>query len=338
MNTGMEDLRYLTDHYDRKIERIKQIDAPLNFVFITDQHNRLNELGSGGKNFELASNAIRSIQYILDRCPNVQYVFSGGDIGNDYDPDPDRVRASYREVYDALYSLSVPVHCVVGNHDDGLGNAFDRGDAPNPFAVLPQEMHDLCMKNNPTSENYYYFDTPQGYRFVLLNTSDKPYGYDENGNIIRECGWRMEISVKQCEWLEKEALKTDNKIIIISHSPLHNAGIYGTEGIHPSNPRDGIKPFDDTFNAPRAYYDVQKCKNVIAMICGHVHFDNLIYDEDIVTVTTLSSFAQVWAPSSPAREIGTITETAFDVFSFKGDMLYITRFGAGDDRQAHLIR
>ena len=39
----MEDIGYLTDHYDEKIERIKRIGAPLNFVFITDQHNRLNE-------------------------------------------------------------------------------------------------------------------------------------------------------------------------------------------------------------------------------------------------------------------------------------------------------
>ena len=74
------------------------------------------------------------------------------------------------------------------------------------------------------------------------------------------------------------------------------------------------------------------------MLCGHVHYDNLIYDDDIVTVTTLSSFAQEWAPSSPRRVMGDITETAFDVFSFTENMLFITRFGAGCDRQAFLLR
>ena len=31
---------YPIDDYDEKIERIKAIDAPLNFVFITDTHHR----------------------------------------------------------------------------------------------------------------------------------------------------------------------------------------------------------------------------------------------------------------------------------------------------------
>lgn len=36
----MKDLSYLTRHYDEKIARIRALRAPLNFVFITDQHNR----------------------------------------------------------------------------------------------------------------------------------------------------------------------------------------------------------------------------------------------------------------------------------------------------------
>ena len=55
----------------KKSERIKRIGAPLNFVFITDQHNRLNEYTNeytgvkpNNHTRELAVNAIRSIQYI----------------------------------------------------------------------------------------------------------------------------------------------------------------------------------------------------------------------------------------------------------------------------------
>lgn len=338
----MKDLSYLTRYYDEKIARIRALRAPLNFVFITDQHNRLTQhaLKDQGiedpARYELAVDAIRSIQYILDRCPEISFVVSGGDIGNDYARDPGEVRASLQEVMDALYSLSVPVHCVVGNHDDALGNAIDRGDDTVPFAILPQEMHALCMKYNPTPENYYYLDEPAGYRLIFLNTSDKPYYRMENGQY--PFGWRLEISDRQAEWLETQALQTERKIILISHSPLHNAGIFGTEGIGPNVPRSAIKPYDDTLNAPRVYYDVKRCKQVIAMLCGHVHYDNLIYDDDIVTVTTLSSFAQEWAPSSPRRVMGDITETAFDVFSFTENMLFITRFGAGCDRQAFLLR
>ncbi len=339
MHGNPEDLRYLTAHYDEKIARINRIGAPLNFLYITDQHHRLTqyipEMESSddmeyhrNKPTTYATPAIRSMQYIIDRCPNMRFVVSGGDIGNDYNRDPDAMRQSYHEVMDALYGLSIPVHCVIGNHDDGLGNAHDHGADTRKVVVLPDEMHALCMRNNPTPENYYYLDTDFGYRFIFANTSDRPYLMDEDGQY--PFGWRMEISNKQCEWLENDALVTDKRIIFISHAPLHNAGMYGTGAY--------IKPYDDTLNAPRAYYAVKQCRNVAAMICGHVHFDNLYYDDDIAVISSQCAYAQAWSPSCPERVIGTISETAFDVFSLKDDMMYITRFGVGYDREAHLWR
>ena len=50
------------------------------------------------------------------------------------------------------------------------------------------------------------------------------------------------------------------------------------------------------------------------------------------------AFPQEWAPSCPKREHGTVTETAFDVFSVKDDLMVITRFGAGCDRAATFLR
>ncbi|MBQ4607327.1 MAG: hypothetical protein IJB15_11510, partial [Clostridia bacterium] len=109
----MKDLRYLTDSYEEGIRRIREIDAPLNFIYMADQHNRMNELSANRRDpdnpppFELAADAIDSMQYILDRCPNISMVICGGDIGDDYDPDPEKVRASHKEVMDAFYRLSV---------------------------------------------------------------------------------------------------------------------------------------------------------------------------------------------------------------------------------------
>lgn len=329
----MQDLRYLTDHYDEKIRKIKEIGAPLNFVFITDMHNRLNEFANEGKNgtFELAVNAIDSIRYILERCPEITFVVNGGDLGKDYDPDPDRIRFAHREVMDALYRLPVPVHSCVGNHDDALGCAIMRGDDTRKFAILPQEMHALCMKYNPTPENYYSVDLDQSdYRLIFLNTSDKPYYPDETGQY--PFGWRLEISEKQAKWME-QTLQTPRKILIFSHSPIHNAGIYGTE-----NYPEGIKPYDDLLNGPRIYHAIKSCPNVVAIIAGHVHYDNLLYDDGILSITTLCSMAQEWAPGCPKREIGTITETAFDVFSITDKQIFITRFGAGEDRVGTIMR
>lgn len=333
--TIMNDLTYLTSHYDEKIRRIKETGAPLNFIFITDMHNRLNQraVKSAPGQYELAANAIRSMQYILDRCPEISFVVSGGDIGNDYDPDPAKMRASHQEVMDALYGLSVPVHCVIGNHDDGIGNSLDRGNRNiREVGIFPEEMHALCMKYSPTKENYYYIDDPKlPYRFVFLNTSDKAYFADLEEKV--PFGWRLEASNRQAEWLEGDALKTDREIFIFSHSPIHNAGIFGSEGMPL-----GIKPYDDLFNGPRIYYAIKHCPQVRAMIAGHVHYDNLLYDDRILSITSLCSFVQEWAPGCPKREFGTITETAFDVFSVTEEKLVITRFGAGEDRVGTFLR
>ena len=333
--TIMNDLTYLTSHYDEKIRRIKETGAPPNLIFITDMHNRLNQraVKSAPGQYELAANAIRSMQYILDRCPEISFVVSGGDIGNDYDPDPAKMRASHQEVMDALYGLSVPVHCVIGNHDDGIGNSLDRGNRNiREVGIFPEEMHALCMKYSPTKENYYYIDDPKlPYRFVFLNTSDKAYFADLEEK--EPFGWRLEASNRQAEWLEGDALKTDREIFIFSHSPIHNAGIFGSEGMPL-----GIKPYDDLFNGPRIYYAIKHCPQVRAMIAGHVHYDNLLYDDRILSITSLCSFVQEWAPGCPKREFGTITETAFDVFSVTEEKLVITRFGAGADRVGTFLR
>ena len=331
----MKDIRYLTDHFDEKIKRINDLDAELNFVFITDQHHNLMRFATGGEEgkYEDGLAHVEAIRYILERCPKIQCVISGGDIGEDYNPDPDAIRATLKEITDALYSLPVPVHCIIGNHDDALGVSTSRGWDNTKYAILPDEMHKLCMRSNPTDQNYYYIDfEEQDYRFIFLNTSDKPYIIDPKTGQY-PFGWRLEISNEQAIWFEKEALATDRNIIVFAHSPIHNDGYYGTE-----NPPIGIKPYDDLLNGPRVYYHLKQAQNVVAMIYGHVHFDNMVIDDGIIGVTTLCDMYQKWAPSCPDRKLGDITETAFDVFSFKKNMMYITRFGAGCDRMTVMPR
>ena len=330
----MNDIRYLTDCYDEKIEAINRLDAPLNFVFITDEHNGLGRKklpGHGDREYGLAVDHINSIQYILDRCPGISCVVNGGDIGNDYWPDAEGIRSTYRETMDALYALTVPVHCVIGNHDDAT--AMAEQEKNNAIAILPDEMHKICMKYNPTPENYYYADLPSSdYRFVFLNSCDRPYRIGENGRFIQD--YPLEISNAQAEWLEREALRTERKILVFSHAPVSNVGIFGSIG------KGGgyVRSHDDTLNSSRVYTALKECPNVRAQICGHVHYDNLLYRDRMVIVSSLCSFPQEWAPSCPKREHGTVTETAFDVFSVKDDLMVITRFGAGCDRAATFLR
>jgi len=57
----MKNISYLTDHYTYGIQRINSINAPINFIFFTDAHNRM---------FEYASNC-RMPQIILPNSLNL---------------------------------------------------------------------------------------------------------------------------------------------------------------------------------------------------------------------------------------------------------------------------
>ncbi len=320
----MENLRYLTDSYDPKIARIKEIGAPLNFIFITDQHYGIYPEGN-------PLNAVKSMGYILERCPEISFIVSGGDHGNDYDPDPAGLRLTQIDMMNAMCAHGIPVYPCIGNHDDGLGTrtyfGWDAGKG-----ILPSEMHGIYMRYNPTEELYYFIDDEKhDYRYVFLNTSDVPYIFNGDGSY--PYGFRVEVSNRQLDWLDKTALETDRRVIIFSHVPIYNPAIFGTEGTP-----ECIMPYDDLFNGPRLRYIVDKHPNIVAAFAGHVHFDNLVYDWGFVSVTTLGALCQNWVENSAYRVGGTYTETAFDVVSVKGNMIYLTRFGAGNDRSAMMLR
>ncbi|MBQ8509507.1 MAG: metallophosphoesterase [Clostridia bacterium] len=333
----MTDISYLTKNYDEKICRIVELDAPLNFVFITDQHNRLNQLSAKYSktrtpdDYELAVNAVEAIRYVVERCPKIDCVISGGDIGNDYFHDPQQIRDSLHEIANAMYTLPVPVHCVIGNHDDAVGTAMLRGYDTTRYAIKPDELHDLCMKSNPTAENYYFIDhEASGTRLVFLNTSDNPWLTDASGQYTH--GYRLEISAKQIKWFAEEALSTDKKVLVVSHGPLTNRGMFGSVS-------GGIMPYDNVRNNSEMLHLIRTHKNVKALIAGHVHYDNIHYLEDfdhLVSITTMSSYLDLQCFQK--RWFREETETAFDVFSVKDSRVHITRFGAGTDRIAHFLR
>lgn len=334
----MKDLSYLTDHYDEKIKRIKEIDAPLNFIFFTDPHNGLTEWDCP-KHKDWAPdqwcspiNAAESMQYIIDRVPNLQCVVCGGDLGCDYNTDPEAAHKSIEDMMEALYKLSVPVHCLIGNHDDCvMAPYFDGADTETlkKFILYPKDLHQMCMKYNPTEENYYYTDfTELGYRFVFLNTSDFYYGFDENDKLIHPI--IVGISREQALWFEK-VVKTDLKVVVFSHSPISIRGHYP----------DCAKGREDMANGPWVWHTMAKADSVVASISGHLHYDNVVYDGPVVAISTTdasSLYHGQWDVACPRREFGTITETAFDVVSIKDEVIYCTRFGSGTDRIARIMR
>ena len=343
-----QDISYLTDHYDEKIEKIKKINAPLNFIFYTDPHNGLSEWDCpkhpdyAPDDFESAPDAAASMQYIIDRVPNLQCVVCGGDLGCDYHDDPEKAHASIREMMEALYRLTVPVHCCIGNHDDCATTptleplksypqfAGEKKPPVSEYILYPEDLHAICMKHNPTDENYYYVDFDDaGYRFVFLNTSDFEYGTDRQGNPLYPVN-AIRVSPEQVRWFT-QAVKTDKKVIAFAHAPIHTRGHFP----------DCLCGHVCVENGEWLWCEMQRADNVVASFAGHLHYDNLVYDGRIVSIDTQSASGLEkgqWDPSCPRREFGTITETAFDVVSVTDKVIYCTRFGAGEDRAARILR
>ena len=330
----MRDVSYLIKNYDEKIEHLKELDADINFMFVCDCHNRFNEyhVSIGERpGCENMSDHVEAMRYVLERFPKMDYVVCGGDIVNDYYHEPEKVKASLVEAAELLYSLPVPLHNIIGNHDDAVGTSTERGYDNSLFAITPDEMHRILMKNNPTEENYYYIDHEKsGYRLVFMNMADYTYIKDENGQYTH--GHSLEFSDKQVKWFKEDALNTDKKVLVFSHGPITNVGMYESGKI-------GRK--DYAVNGEPVKKAVKENKNIKALIAGHLHYDCLHYLEEydnLPSITSASTFLDVQVPKYPVREWGKETETAFDVFSIKGDMMYITRFGAGTDRIAFLTR
>lgn len=151
---------------------------------------------------------------------------------------------------------------------------------------------------------------------------------DKDGNVIHPLD--IGFSREQVWWFE-EVVKTDKKVIVFSHSPINARGHFP----------DCLKAQIDIANSGWLWNVMQKSDNVIASIAGHLHYDNIVYDKRIVAIDTQCATGLhkgKWDISCPDREFGTITETAFDVVSVTNELIYCTRFGAGNDRVARIIR
>ena len=338
----------MTDFYDEKIEKVKKLNAPLNFIFYTDPHNGLSEWDCpkhsdyAPTDYDSASVHIASMQYIIDRLPNLKCVVCGGYLGADYHDDPKMAHESIKETMDSLYKLTIPVHCCIGNHDDCVMSPEmepkksipkDIHDIYKPpvseYILYPEDLHKICMKNNPTDDNYYYTDFDDlGYRLVFLDTSDFYYGFDKDGKLIHP--FDVGVSKEQVNWF-KEIVKTDKKVIVFSHAPINVRGHYP----------DCLKIHKDMINGEWLWNVMQKSDNVITSIAGHLYYDNIVYDGGIVSIDTQCASGLhkgKWDISCPDRQFGTITETAFDIISVTDEVIYCTRFGAGVDRVARIIR
>ena len=299
-----------------KINRIKKLNAACNILFITDQHS--------GYKFDNQKRCLDLVGRLAESLP-LDCIVSGGDLGNDYAEEKEIVCRSYLEMMARYEKMNAKVLCCIGNHDDATGVNKDREDMADR-CFLPEELHRIMQEKSEAyavfdSENpygnYFYYDIDRAkIRVIGLNTSD--IDYVRVGNRFTQNSFDvMRLSRRQLDWVEQAALNTDYRCVFFSHAPLINDGIAGVS-VEPGGGRELYERLTDR-------------ERVIGVFSGHVHYDNLVAGR-LPRITTLCAFSVQWG-AGPERCIGQESEFAFDVISIASDRVYLTRFGAGENRE-----
>jgi len=172
----------------------------------------------------------KGIEYLKRLTPGCDLIIFGGDIirnpGN----------GDYREVFSLFQEINVPMHAVMGNHDDLQAYSDD------PFSEIPQNF-----------QGYYRFQF-HGFSCIILNTkvpgeesgflgSDQVFWMENELGDIPEgkclifmhhppvpCGvpWLDKISLQNKEEFWSRAVRFRNKIrgVFVSHIHMQMTSLY----------------------------------------------------------------------------------------------------------------
>lgn len=271
-------------------------------IFITDHHHKTDGVDRRPH--------AEAAMYVAKKVGALAIVI-GGDYGNDYAGDKEKIAESYRELMQCYCKSSVPVLSVIGNHDDATGiHRTESLGTENCFS--PDELHSLLQQQmtgavfdveNPAG-NYFYQDFGN-VRIIGLNTSE--LCFDAETKRYRQDGYtHQEISERQLIWLRELALKTEMDILVFSHSPLRNNGMCGCT----------VEPLRGG--------EVWACltgKRIVGIFSGHTHCDN-IHSEDGITALTTSA-AYTATENSPV----------FDCICVGKKSVELIRIGNGENRR-----
>lgn len=264
------------------------------FVFFTDLHNNYRY-----------GNIIDKIYHNT----NAKMLVCGGDVIEGSADKAENIELLRK------YIKSVPSKTpltIRGNHD---GNSQLSSSTPANEITAP-EFYALCLKpveNEIVSDGnlYYYKDNVnQKIRYIFLDT-----GAPQS----------TVISDVQIEWMKSRIteLSSDWTAVIFAHAYYNSVN-----NIHQSGTR--IESALDEIYGTGA--------TIACVISGHTHKDQSyvsVKGYPIIITTGAFVFQESQTQGTPLnRTIGTVTETAFDVFHIDTEnrTIYVTRVGAGEDR------
>ena len=320
---------YFDENYIQSKTRTAQLASAVNgvsFGFVTDVHTG-----------DSSRNSMRLAKYISDRTSAIPFMIFGGDVPETNTGTLDGLyeQAQWWQEMMAQYGKHNVYQCR-GNHDY-LTNLSDSSVNLTNGACYSYVMGNQPYDIVPSAEGKlsYYFDVPSSkVRFIVLDDYDVSSN-DPNANFTSYAG----LSPVQYHWFVDDALKADGyNIVIVTHQPL-NLENDSTFSNNLKLLRDIItafsahEAFSGSWGATTINVDFSTyTSNLVCVLSGHKHIDYSSTANGFLTIGTTSD--AVYSTDGYNRQIGTISECAFDIVSIDttNKVIKCTRIGAGSDR------
>ena len=258
------------------------------FIFCTDQHWRLN-----------AKQSPKLMNYIC-RCLAINKLFMGGDYS-------DGINLKAVDAYKQAFPGKT--YDCIGNHEymnyfQTIGNiptVSKNIDGSDIWAYINMKMTDASIGS--FNRNYYFVDDPMTKtRFIVLSV------YEDDGNAAKAF-----FEPAQKTWLQNVALDMPAGYTAVIFAHFLYSVNYETGAVTPASTTSDILDVVDSYSGSG---------EIACLVAGHTHIDGMTSTPGGIPVfiTTCDKYLpwtvdgvdqEPWLTEN--RELGTITEQAFDV-------------------------
>ncbi len=366
LETGYEDHGYLSpelsssDTYPSYIEEevkecVKKIQAHQNhntitFAFMADVHYAAHSYNHTIR-FQRTMNAYKEIK----KRAHIDKLILGGDHTNEgcKEYKENCLRELRALLGDTMY------YPINGNHDDGtiwdmLYLKADKWtnhlEPAEQYRLFYNHLDGEKVKFDRENESLYYYvdDNEKKVRYIMLDSNNVPYIYEESGKLKYDGMGHYTFSQKQLDWLCGEALSFSEEgwsVILFTHSVELPDGKYSEQPWRKGSIilNKILKAYAEKSHLKAAWGEDELSQNVdvdfsayitadiMGIFVGDFHQDYVCYNENIPYMLTGNA---VMYFRHEDRVDGTASELLFDVVTVdkKERTIYITRVGSGEDR------
>lgn len=332
---------YFKEHLEKKIDKINSLSGEntVSFGLVTDLHWASN-----------CKHSAAILQKIIEET-DLRRVYVGGDIvcGSGVCPRSSLIR-ELKEFGESFSPIEPHILRVLGNHD----GAFSTFPIPEYYieSLTEEEINEVYFKTGAVYEarcfggdgSYFYDDDEKSKtRFIALNTHKKTTeSLDERGVGVFRSFWNAGIMKEQFDWLCNALLTLPEGFtaVLCTHEPDFENIDFITKVISAFNRHEAFKGSFESEKKP--YYNLsadldftRSHGSLDLWVTGHTHYDSAEMKNGVLVTTTVNDSMHNSAASPFRHEKGTVSEHAIDIFTINKaeGKIYVTRIGAGDDRE-----